>query len=159
MPMDTINLALVGISLGLALSFRPWRCWRAAPCSAAGRWSSPWLWPCFWLRMPIQLRVRCLLTGILAHGRYRCSDCVLVGLIAPVSWAQQLDRHCGWASCHYLVVRPRYGAAALVWRNLFVYILGRVSGHRAVHVRQRTWRSGLYRLAAAVDPTWPWWHG
>ena len=30
MPMDTINLALVGISLGLALSFRPWRLMAAA---------------------------------------------------------------------------------------------------------------------------------
>ena len=61
MPMDTINLALVGISLGLALSFRPWRLLAGGALLSpllASLVITPWLWALPWLhRMPIQLQL------------------------------------------------------------------------------------------------------
>ena len=84
-----------------------------------------------------------------------CLIAVLVGLIAPVSWAQQLDMAL-WLGIVPATLSFGLGMALRrwVWKNLFVYILGRaflgtalcmfVSGALA------QWTG--HRLAATVDP-------
>ena len=164
MPMDTINLALVGISLGLALSFRPWRLLAGGALLSpllASLVITPWLWALPWLhRMPIQLQLSgaCLIGLALGWPLavpVFCLIAVLVGLIAPVSWAQQLDMAL-WLGIVPATLSFGLGMALRrwVWKNLFVYILGRaflgtalcmfVSGALA------QWTG--HRLAATVDP-------
>ena len=135
MPMDTINLALVGISLGLALSFRPWRLLAGGALLSpllASLVITPWLWALPWLhRMPIQLQLSgaCLIGLALGWPLavpVFCLIAVLVGLIAPVSWAQQLDMAL-WLGIVPATLSFGLGMVLRrwVWRNLFVYILGR----------------------------------
>jgi len=164
MSMDTINLALVGISLVLALAFRPWRLLAGGALLSpllASLVITPWLWALPWLhRMPIQLQLSgaCLIGLALGWPLavpVFCLIAVLVGLIAPVSWAQQLDMAL-WLGI--VPVTLSFGLGMVlrrwVWRNLFVYILGRAFLGTALCM----FASGAlaqwtgHRLAAAVDP-------
>ena len=59
--MDAINLALVTLSLALALVLRPWRLLAGGALLSpllASLVITPWLWALPWLqRMPIQLQL------------------------------------------------------------------------------------------------------
>ena len=162
--MDAINLALVTLSLALALALRPWRLLAGGALLSpllAALVITPWLWALPWLqRMPIQLQLSgaCLIGLALGWPLavpVFCLIALTVGLLAPVSWAQQLDMAL-WLGIVPATLSFGLGMALRrwVWKNLFVYILGRaflgtalcmfVSGALA------QWTG--HRLAATVDP-------
>ena len=162
--MDAINLALVTLSLALALALRPWRLLAGGALLSpllASLGITPWLWALPWLqRMPLQRQLSGACPIGLALGWPLavpgfCLIALTVGLLAPVSWAQQLDMAL-WLGIVPATLSFGLGMALRrwVWKNLFVYILGRaflgtalcmfVSGALA------QWTG--HRLAATVDP-------
>ena len=162
--MELLTPLLVLAALAIALSFRPWRLLAntalISPLLAA-LVITPWLWALPWLqRMPFQLQFSgaCLIGLALGWPLavpVFCLIALTVGLLAPVSWAQQLDMAL-WLGIVPATLSFGLGMALRrwVWKNLFVYILGRaflgtalcmfVSGALA------QWTG--HRLAATVDP-------
>ncbi|MDO5624179.1 MAG: hypothetical protein Q4G71_05785 [Pseudomonadota bacterium] len=135
MTTPTWNLIAVLAALGLALSFRPWRLLGhtglVSPLLAA-LVITPWLWALPWLyQMPLRLQLSgaCLIALVLGWPLavpVLCVVALVTGLIAPVTFEQQV----GMAL--WLGVVPATLAFAMgmalrrwVWKNLFVYILGR----------------------------------
>ena len=133
--MELLAPLLVFAALAIALSFKPWRLLAntalISPLLAA-LVITPWLWALPWLhRMPIQLQLSgaCLIGLVLGWPLavpVLCIVALTTGLIAPVPWQQQIDMAL-WlgivpATLSFLLgmVLRRW-----VWKNLFVYILGR----------------------------------
>ena len=133
--MELLAPLLVFTALAIALSFKPWRLLAntalISPLLAA-LVITPWLWALPWLhRMPIQLQLSgaCLIGLVLGWPLavpVLCIVALTTGLIAPVPWQQQIDMAL-WlgivpATLSFLLgmVLRRW-----VWKNLFVYILGR----------------------------------
>ena len=133
--MELLTPLLVLAALALALSFRPWRLLAntalISPLLAA-LVITPWLWALPWLhRMPIQLQFSgaCLIGLALGWPLAVPVLCVIAlstGLIAPVSWQQQADMAL-WLGIVPATLSFLLGMALRrwVWKNLFVYILGR----------------------------------
>ena len=162
--MDAINLALVTLCLAVALALRPWRLLAGGALLSpllASLVITPWLWALPWLqRMPIQLQLSgaCLIGLALGWPLavpVFCLIALTVGLLAPVSWAQQLDMAL-WLGIVPATLSFGLGMALRrwVWKNLFVYILGRAFLGTAlcmfVSGALTQWTG--HRLAATVDP-------
>ena len=133
--MELIPTALVFAALAIALAFRPWR------LLAGGRLMSPllaslvitpWLWALPWLHhMPIQLQLSgaCLIGLALGWPLavpVLCVVALTAGLLASVSWAQQVDMAL-WLGIVPATLSFGLGMVLRRWvsKNLFVYILGR----------------------------------
>ena len=126
---------LVFTALAIALSFKPWRLLAntalISPLLAA-LVITPWLWALPWLhRMPIQLQLSgaCLIGLALGWPLavpVLCIVALTTGLIAPVPWQQQIDMAL-WLGIVPATLSFLLGMALRrwVWKNLFVYILGR----------------------------------
>lgn len=122
-------------ALALALAFKPWRLLvntgLHSPLLAA-LVITPWLWALPWLQhMPIHLQLSgaCLIGLALGWPLAVPVFCVVaavVGLIAPVSWQQQVDMAL-WLGVVPASLSFLLGMALRrwAWRHLFVYILGR----------------------------------
>ena len=133
--MELLAPLLVFTALALALSFRPWRLLAntalISPMLAA-LVITPWLWALPWLhRMPIQLQLSgaCLIGLALGWPLavpVLCIVALTTGLIAPVGWQQQIDMAL-WLGIVPATLSFLLGMALRrwVWKNLFVYILGR----------------------------------
>ncbi|MBK6612563.1 hypothetical protein [Ottowia sp.] len=133
--MSSWSLVVVLAALGAALALRPWRLLAGGALLSpllASLVVTPWLWALPWLhRMPVQLQLSgaCLITLALGWPLavpVLCAVALIAGLIAPVGFAQQVDM------AVWLGIVPATGALLLglalrrwVWKNLFVYILGR----------------------------------
>lgn len=133
--METWNLLIFSASLLVALALRPWRLLAGGALLSpllAALVITPWLWALPWLQeMPFQLQLSgaCLITlslgwplAVPVFGLIG----LIVGLISPAGWAEQLNMMV------WLGVIPASLAVLLgvflrrwVWKNLFVYILGR----------------------------------
>jgi uncharacterized membrane protein len=133
--MNGFLLALAALALAVALAFRPWRMLARAGLITpllATLVITPWLWALPWLhRMPLQLQLSgaCLIGLALGWPLavpVLCLVALEVGLIAPVTWQQQLDMAV-WLGIVPVTLSFLLGMALRrwVWRNLFVYILGR----------------------------------
>lgn len=162
--MDTWNLLLASASLLLALALRPWRLLAngalLSPLLAALA-ITPWLWALPWLHnMPFRLQLSgaCLITLTLGWPLavpVFCAIAVIVGWLAPVHWTQQLDMVV-WLGLVPATLSVGVGLLLRrwVWKNLFVYILGRgflgtvLSMFLAGWLAQRTGHS----LAGTVEP-------
>ena len=126
---------LVLAALATALAFKPWRLLAntalISPLLAA-LVITPWLWALPWLhRMPIQLQLSgaCLIGLVLGWPLavpVLCIVALTTGLIAPVPWQQQIDMAL-WLGIVPATLSFLLGMALRrwVWKNLFVYILGR----------------------------------
>ena len=133
--MELLALLLVFAALAIALSFKPWRLLAntalISPLLAA-LVITPWLWALPWLhRMPIQLQLSgaCLIGLVLGWPLavpVLCIVALTTGLIAPVPWQQQIDMAL-WLGIVPATLSFLLGMALRrwVWKNLFVYILGR----------------------------------
>jgi len=133
--MQTVSLIVVICALLVALSVKPWRLLAntglITPLLAA-LVITPWLWALPWLhRMPVQLQLSCACMISLVLGwplavPVLCLVAVIAGLIAPVSWAQQVDMAL-WLGIVPATLSFGLGMALRRWlpHNLFVYILGR----------------------------------
>lgn len=133
--MQQLSPFIVAITLVVALSFRPWRLLAntalISPLLAA-LVITPWLWALPWLhRMPIQLQLSgaCLIglsLGWPLAVPVLCAVALITGVIAPVPWQQQLDMLL-WLGIVPATLSFLLGMALRrwVWKNLFVYILGR----------------------------------
>lgn len=162
--MPSWSFALAVVALGAALALRPWRLLAHGGLLSpllASLVITPWLWALPWLhRMPVQLQLSgaCLITLALGWPLavpVLCAVALIAGLIAPVGFAQQVDMAV-WLGIVPATLALLLGLALRrwVWKNLFVYILGRaflgtalcmfVSGALA------QWTG--HRLAATVDP-------
>ncbi len=133
--MQFLSLAIVLIALALALAMRPWRLLGQAALVSpllASLVITPWLWALPWLQhMPLQLQLSgaCLIGLALGWPLavpVLCAVALLTGLIAPVSWQQQLDMAV-WLGIVPVTLSFGLGMALRrwAWHNLFVYILGR----------------------------------
>ena len=162
--MELLTSVFAATALLLALAFRPWRLLAnsglISPLLAA-LVITPWLWALPWLHhMPIQLQLSGAALIALSLGwplaiPVLCAVAVIVGWIAPVTWAQQIDMAV-WLGIVPATLSFGLGMALRRWlpHNLFVYILGRaflgtvvcmfISGALA------QWTG--HRLAAAVPP-------
>ena len=126
---------LVLAALATALAFKPWRL-LANPALLTPLFAAlvitPWLWALPWLhRMPIQLQLSgaCLIGLVLGWPLavpVLCIVALTTGLIAPVPWQQQIDMAL-WLGIVPATLSFLLGMALRrwVWKNLFVYILGR----------------------------------
>ena len=133
--MELLAPLLVFAALAIALSFKPWRLLAntalISPLLAA-LVITPWLWALPWLhRMPIQLQLSgaCLIGLVLGWPLavpVLCIVALTTGLIAPVPWQQQIDMAL-WLGIVPATLSFGLGMALRrwVWKNLFVYILGR----------------------------------
>lgn len=133
--MELLAPLLVFTALAIALSFKPWRLLAntalISPLLAA-LVITPWLWALPWLhRMPIQLQLSgaCLIGLVLGWPLavpVLCIVALTTGLIAPVPWQQQIDMAL-WLGIVPATLSFLLGMALRrwVWKNLFVYILGR----------------------------------
>ncbi len=133
--MELLAPLLVFTALAIALSFKPWRLLAntalISPLLAA-LVITPWLWALPWLhRMPIQLQLSgaCLIGLVLGWPLavpVLCIVALTTGLIAPVPWKQQIDMAL-WLGIVPATLSFLLGMALRrwVWKNLFVYILGR----------------------------------
>ena len=133
--MELLAPLLVFTALAIALSFKPWRLLAntalISPLLAA-LVITPWLWALPWLhRMPIQLQLSgaCLIGLALGWPLavpVLCIVALTTGLIAPVPWQQQIDMAL-WLGIVPATLSFLLGMALRrwVWKNLFVYILGR----------------------------------
>ena len=133
--MSGSSLTVVVCALVGALLFKPWRLLAngglISPLLAA-LVITPWLWALPWLhRMPVQLQLSwaCLITLMLGWPLavpVLCAVAAIVGLIAPVTWAQQVDMAL-WLGVVPATLSFALGMAIRRWlpHNLFVYILGR----------------------------------
>ena len=133
--MELLAPLLVFAALAIALSFKPWRLLAntalISPLLAA-LVITPWLWALPWLhRMPIQLQLSgaCLIGLALGWPLavpVLCIVALTTGLIAPVPWQQQIDMAL-WLGIVPATLSFLLGMALRrwVWKNLFVYILGR----------------------------------
>ena len=133
--MELLPPLLVFTALAIALSFKPWRLLAntalISPLLAA-LVITPWLWALPWLhRMPIQLQLSgaCLIGLVLGWPLavpVLCIVALTTGLIAPVPWQQQIDMAL-WLGIVPATLSFLLGMALRrwVWKNLFVYILGR----------------------------------
>ena len=133
--MELLAPLLVFTALAIALSFKPWRLLAntalISPLLAA-LVITPWLWALPWLhRMPIQLQLSgaCLIGLVLGWPMavpVLCIVALTTGLIAPVPWQQQIDMAL-WLGIVPATLSFLLGMALRrwVWKNLFVYILGR----------------------------------
>jgi uncharacterized membrane protein len=133
--MDWLSPTLAALALGMALAFKPWRLLAHAGLISpllAALVITPWLWALPWLhQMPLQLQLSgaCLIGLALGWPLAVPVFCVValaVGLIAPVTWQQQADMAL-WLGIVPATLSFGLGMALRrwVWRNLFVYILGR----------------------------------
>ncbi|MFV0680899.1 hypothetical protein [Ottowia sp.] len=133
--MELLSLSMAVVALAVAMALRPWRLLGHAGLISpllATLVITPWLWALPWLhRMPVQLQLSgaCLIglalgwplavpmLGVVA---------LLVGVVAPMSWQQQVDMWV-WLGIVPVTLSFALGMALRrwVWRNLFVYILGR----------------------------------
>ena len=133
--MELLAPLLVFTALAIALSFKPWRLLAntalISPLLAA-LVITPWLWALPWLhRMPISLQLSgaCLIGLVLGWPLavpVLCIVALTTGLIAPVPWQQQIDMAL-WLGIVPATLSFLLGMALRrwVWKNLFVYILGR----------------------------------
>ncbi len=133
--MDLFAPLVVLIALAVALVMRPWRLLAhgglLSPLLAA-LVITPWLWALPWLhRMPIQLQLSGACMIGLALGwplavPVLCVVALLAGLLAPLTLQQQLDMAV-WLGIVPVTLSLALGMALRrwVWKNLFVYILGR----------------------------------
>ncbi len=133
--MELLAPLLVFTALAIALTFKPWRLLAntalISPLLAA-LVITPWLWALPWLhRMPIQLQLSgaCLIGLVLGWPLavpVLCIVALTTGLIAPVPWQQQIDMAL-WLGIVPATLSFLLGMALRrwVWKNLFVYILGR----------------------------------
>ena len=133
--MELLAPLLVFTALAIALSFKPWRLLAntalISPLLAA-LVITPWLWALPWLhRMPIQLQLSgaCLIgleLGWPLAVPVLCIVALTTVLIAPVPWQQQIDMAL-WLGIVPATLSFLLGMALRrwVWKNLFVYILGR----------------------------------
>ena len=133
--MELLAPLVVFAALAIALSFKPWRLLAntalISPLLAA-LVITPWLWALPWLhRMPIQLQLSgaCLIGLVLGWPLavpVLCIVALTTGLIAPVPWQQQIDMAL-WLGIVPATLSFLLGMALRrwVWKNLFVYILGR----------------------------------
>ena len=133
--MELLAPLLVFTALAIALSFKPWRLLAntalISPLLAA-LVITPWLWALPWLhRMPISLQLSgaCLIGLALGWPLavpVLCIVALTTGLIAPVPWQQQIDMAL-WLGIVPATLSFLLGMALRrwVWKNLFVYILGR----------------------------------
>ena len=133
--MELLAPLLVFAALAIAQSFKPWRLLAntalISPLLAA-LVITPWLWALPWLhRMPIQLQLSgaCLIGLVLGWPLavpVLCIVALTTGLIAPVPWQQQIDMAL-WLGIVPATLSFLLGMALRrwVWKNLFVYILGR----------------------------------
>ena len=133
--MELLAPLLVFAALAIALSFKPWRLLAntalISPLLAA-LVITPWLWALPWLhRMPIQRQLSgaCrigLVLGWPLAVPVLCIVALTTGLIAPVPWQQQIDMAL-WLGIVPATLSFLLGMALRrwVWKNLFVYILGR----------------------------------
>ena len=133
--MELLAPLLVFTALAIALSFKPWRLLAntalISPLLAA-LVITPWLWALPWRhRMPIQLQLSgaCLIGLVLGWPLavpVLCIVALTTGLIAPVPWQQQIDMAL-WLGIVPATLSFLLGMALRrwVWKNLFVYILGR----------------------------------
>ena len=133
--MELFSTAFALLALLLALAFRPWRLMGNAGLMSpllAALVITPWLWALPWLhRMPIQLQLSgaCLIGLVLGWPLavpVLCIVALTTGLIAPVPWQQQIDMAL-WLGIVPATLSFLLGMALRrwVWKNLFVYILGR----------------------------------
>ena len=133
--MDWLAPFVVVLTLAVALAFRPWRLLANPGLTSpllATLVITPWLWALPWLhQMPMQLQLSCACLIGLALGwplavPVLCLVALAVGLIAPVTWQQQFDMAL-WLGIVPATLSFLLGMALRrwVWRNLFVYILGR----------------------------------
>jgi len=133
--MDWFLLAFVAVALVIALALRPWRLVANAGLVTsllATRAITPWLWALPWLHhMPVQLQLSgaCLIGLALGWPLAVPALCLValeVGLIAPVTWSQQLGMAV-WLGVAPATLSFLLGMALRrwVWHNPFVYILGR----------------------------------
>ncbi|WP_028604565.1 hypothetical protein [Ottowia thiooxydans] len=128
-------LIIVACVLLVALAIRPWRLLAngglISPLLAA-LVITPWFWALPWLhRMPVHLQLSgaCLITLALGWPLavpVLCVVAILAGLIAPISWDQQVDMAL-WLGIVPATLAFGMGMAIRRWisKNLFVYILGR----------------------------------
>ncbi|HOB65352.1 hypothetical protein [Ottowia sp.] len=133
--MDTLTPLVLLTALAMALAMRPWRLLAngglLSPLLAA-LVITPWLWALPWLhRMPIQLQLSgaCLIGLALGWPLavpVLCGVAVIAGLIAPLTLQQQMDMAL-WLGIVPVTLSFGLGMALRrwVWKNLFVYILGR----------------------------------
>ena len=133
--MDTLTPLVLLTALAIALAMRPWRLLAhgglLSPLLAA-LVITPWLWALPWLhRMPIQLQLSgaCLIGLALGWPLavpVLCGVAVIAGLIAPLTLQQQMDMAL-WLGIVPVTLSFGLGMALRrwVWKNLFVYILGR----------------------------------
>ena len=133
--MELLAPLLVFTALAIALSFKPWRLLAntalISPLLAA-LVITPWLWALPWLHhMPIRLQLSgaCLIGLALGWPLavpVLCIVALTTGLIAPVPWQQQIDMAL-WLGIVPATLSFLLGMALRrwVWKNLFVYILGR----------------------------------
>ncbi|MCL1961330.1 MAG: hypothetical protein FWG56_06085 [Desulfovibrionaceae bacterium] len=133
--MDWLAAVFVALALIVALAFRPWRLLAntglISPLLAA-LVITPWLWALPWLHhMPLQLQLSgaCLIGLALGWPLavpVLCLAALAVGIIAPVTWRQQVDMAL-WLGIVPVTLSFLLGMALRRWgwRNLFVYILGR----------------------------------
>jgi uncharacterized membrane protein len=133
--MDWFAPAIVALALALALACKPWRLLAnqglISPLLATLA-ITPWLWALPWLhQMPLQLQLSgaCLIGLALGWPLavpVLCLVALAVGLIAPVTWQQQVSMAL-WLGVVPVTLSFLLGMALRrwAWRNLFVYILGR----------------------------------
>jgi len=162
--MDWLAPALAALALAVALALRPWRllvnAGLVSPLLAA-LVITPWLWALPWLHhMPVQLQLSgaCLIGLALGWPLavpVLCLVALAVGLIAPVTWQQQVDMAV-WLGIVPVTLSFLLGMALRrwVWHNLFVYILGRAFLGTAlcVFVSGALAQWSGHVLAAAVEP-------
>ena len=162
--MDWLAPAFVALALAVALALRPWRLLvntgLISPLLAA-LVITPWLWALPWLHhMPVQLQLSgaCLIGLALGWPLavpVLCLAALAAGLIAPVTWQQQVDMAV-WLGIVPATLSFLLGMALRrwVWHNLFVYILGRAFLGTALCVfaagALAQWSGHV--LAAAVEP-------
>ena len=98
--MEMLPLLVVIVALIVALAMRPWRLLMNADLSSpilATLVITPWLWALPWLhRMPVHLQLSgaCLIGLALGWPLavpMLCVVTLVVGVVAPVDWQQQLD--------------------------------------------------------------------
>ena len=133
--MELLTPLLVLAALAVALSFKPWRLLANSALISpllAALVITPWLWALPWLNqmpIPLQLSGACLIglsLGWPLAVPVLCAIALATGLIAPVTWQQQLDMAL-WLGIVPVTLSFGLGMALRrwVWKNLFVYILGR----------------------------------
>lgn len=133
--MESFNLLLVVASLLLAAALRPWRLLAGSELLTpllAALVITPWLWALPWLHdMPFRLQMSgaCLIALTLGWPLavpVLCAVAVIAGWLAGADWVQQLDMAV-WLGIVPATLSVLLGLVLRrwVWKNLFVYILGR----------------------------------